>query len=259
MDFFHWDTDPVVWKWGALQIRWYGILFVGGLFAGLEILKRIYRREGRDPASLDILLLYMIVGIVVGARLTHALVYEPDFFLTHPAEILYIWHGGLASHGGILGAVMASWLFCKKYGESFLWLFSRMMIPGVLVGAFIRIGNFFNSEIIGKVSEVPWAIIFDRIDALPRHPVMLYESAVYFAIFLVLTVLYRYTDSHRLNQLLPGTALTFIFSARIVLEYFKVQQADYTTGIPLNVGQLLSIPWLLVGIFFLLRGAGKNS
>jgi prolipoprotein diacylglyceryl transferase len=252
MSTFHWGIDPVLFHLGPLQIRWYGLLFVGGLFLGLEVLRWIYRREGRDPRILDSLLIYMIVGIVVGARLAHTLIYEPDYFLAHPVEILYVWHGGLASHGGMLGAIVAAWLFCRKHHESLLWLLSRLTIPGTLVAASVRIGNFFNSEILGLPTQVPWAVVFTRVDTLPRHPVQLYEAAGYLLTFLVLLAIYLRVRPETATRILPGTFLILLFGIRFVLEYFKTEQADYVTGLPFTVGQLLSLPLIFLGVFWLL-------
>ena len=252
MNYFHWDIDPVLFHLGPLQVRWYGLLFVAGLFLGLEVLKWIYRREGRDTSRLDTLLVYMIVGIVVGARLAHTLIYEPDYFLAHPIEILYVWHGGLASHGGMVGAIVATWLYCRKYGESFLWLLSRLTIPGTIVAASVRIGNFFNSEILGLPTQVPWAVVFDRVDPLPRHPVQLYEAAAYLLLFGLLTLIYLRSNPETATRILPGTFLVTLFGIRFVLEYFKTEQADYVTGLPFTVGQLLSLPLILFGALWLL-------
>ncbi|WP_201352614.1 prolipoprotein diacylglyceryl transferase [Hydrogenimonas urashimensis] len=246
-----WQTDPVLFRIGPLSLHWYGLMFISGLLLGYGLLRGIYRREGRDPEMVDILFLYATVGILVGARLMHCLAYEPDRYLRHPLEILYFWKGGLASHGGMLGVIAAAWLFCRRYKESLLWLLSRMSIPGTLVAAFVRIGNFFNSEILGLPSDVPWAVVFARIDRIPRHPVQLYESAAYFLLFFLLLFLYFRLDSKRATLILPGIFLVLMFSVRFVLEYFKTEQADYVTGLPFTVGQLLSFPAILLGVVWL--------
>ncbi|WP_457608502.1 prolipoprotein diacylglyceryl transferase [Nitratifractor sp.] len=247
-----WNVDPVLLHLGPLSIHWYGLLFAGGLLLGYEIIRRIAQHEGIDPARLDPLFLYVVVGIVIGARLAHCLFYEPDYYLAHPLEILMIWKGGLASHGGLVGAILGLWLGCRRYRLSFAWLFSRLTIPTLLVASMIRLGNLFNSEILGKPTEAATAIVFARVDSLPRHPVMLYESVLYFLTFLFTLFLYRTVPRERLDTLLPGVGLTAVFGGRILLEFYKVPQADYATGLPLNVGQLLSLPFLLLGIGLIL-------
>ncbi len=247
-----WNIDPVLLHIGPLQLRWYGIFFVGSFLIGLYIMQQIYKREKRDPALLDTLLIYLLVGTVIGARLMHCLAYEPDFYLSHPIEILKVWKGGLASHGGLLGVLIALYLFTKKYHESYLWLISRITIPGALVAASIRIGNLFNSEIVGIPSEKPWAVIFSRIDMLPRHPVQLYESLSYFALFCLLSILYLTMSPKQITRLFPGLFFLFVFTSRFFLEFFKTKQADYQWDIPLSTGQVLSIPFILLGIIWII-------
>jgi len=249
---FHWNVDPVLIQIGPFKIHWYGLLFAGGLLLGYLIIRRICRLEGKDPEMIEPVFLWVVLGIVIGARLALCLFYEPGYYLAHPLEILMIWKGGLASHGGLVGAFLGLWLGSRRHHVPFAWIVSRLTIPTLLVAAMIRLGNLFNSEILGKPTEAPTAIIFSRIDSLPRHPVMLYESFTYFLTFLLLIAIYRFADRRRLDTLLPGVGLTTVFGARIVLEIFKVPQADYATGLPLNVGQLLSIPFLLLGIVLIL-------
>jgi prolipoprotein diacylglyceryl transferase len=243
-----WDMNPVLLSIGPLHLRWYGLLFASGIFSGLYILRWIYRREGRDVDETDDLLLYAIAGIVVGARLAHCLIYEPSYYLSHPIEILFVWRGGLASHGGLLGMFLATWLFCKKHGISFVWLVSRLTIPGSLFAFFVRMGNFFNSEILGRATDAPWAIIFARYDGIPRHPAQLYEAIAYLLIFTILLLLYMKLDREKTTALLPGIFFTLVFSARFFIEDFKMRQASYATDMAMSVGQLLSIPFILMGI-----------
>jgi len=252
MEHFVWNIDPNIFKFGAIQLRWYGVLFVASFFVGLSIMQWVYRREGKDPAVLDNFLLYVIVGAVVGARLMHCFAYEPDYYLSHPMEILYVWKGGLASHGGMLGVIVALYLFARRYKESYLWMLSRATLAGMVTAAFVRIGNFFNSEILGLPTDKPWAIVFSRIDNLPRHPVQLYEAAAYFVILGILIWLYRRSSFAFASKILPGVFLVLLFSARFLLEYTKTEQADYATALPFTVGQLLSIPFILLGIFWVL-------
>lgn len=247
-----WNINPTLLHLGPLQLRWYGLLFVGSFFLGAMILNWIYKREGKDPAVIDNLLIYVMVGAVVGARLMHCFAYEPDFYLSHPIEILKVWKGGLASHGGLLGVLIALYLFSRKYNESFMWIISRIAIPGALTAACVRIGNLFNSEILGKPSDAPWAIVFKRIDLVPRHPVQLYEAFSYLTILLILVTLYRKITPAFATKILPGTFLVLVFVARFFIEYDKTRQAAYTTSLPFSTGQLLSIPYILIGIVWII-------
>jgi len=172
-----WNADPVLLHLGPIEIRWYGALFAAALLVGFWIMGRIYRREGQDERELDPLSLYAVLGVVIGARLGHVLFYDPGFYFTHPLEILKVWKGGLASHGAGIGLFIALYLFTRRYPtHSYLWLLDRLTLPAALGGAFIRLGNFFNSEILGKPTGADWGIIFERVDSIPRNPVQLYES-----------------------------------------------------------------------------------
>ncbi len=252
MTHFVWNIDPVLLHLGPLQLRWYGLLFVGSFFLGLLLLQYIFKREGKDPALLDTFLVYIMIGAVVGARLMHCFAYEPAFYLSHPLEILKIWKGGLASHGGLIGSILAIWLFSRKYRFDFMWLLSRTAIAGTITAAFVRFGNFFNSEILGKPTDLPWAVIFERVDMLPRHPVQLYEAFSYLVLFAIMMLVYLNTKPKTATQLLPGIFLTYMFTVRFLLEYTKTKQADYTWDLPFTTGQALSLPFILIGILWLL-------
>ncbi|NKQ40263.1 MAG: prolipoprotein diacylglyceryl transferase [Sulfurovum sp.] len=252
MEYFVWDIDPNILKFGALQLRWYGVLFVGSFFIGLAIMQWIYKREGKDPKVLDNFLIYIVVGVVVGARLMHCFAYEPDYYLSNPVEILYVWKGGLASHGGMLGAILALYMFSKRYKKDFVWLLSRVAIAGMVTAAFVRIGNFFNSEILGLETTKPWAVIFARVDNLPRHPVQLYEASAYLIILLILLWIYRKASFDFATKILPGVFLLLLFGARFLIEYTKTEQADYNTIVPLTVGQMLSVPFVILGLLWTL-------
>ncbi len=248
MHHFIWDINPVIFKWHFLQLRWYGLFFVGSFIVGFWIMKKIFIKEGKDPSTLDDLLIYALIGAIAGARLAHCLFYEPGYYLHHPIEILYVWKGGLASHGGMLGTILAIYIYARKNGYSYIWLLSRMAIPGTLVAASVRFGNFFNSEILGKPSNLPWAVVFKRVSDTPLHPVQLYEAFSYLIIFAVLIWIYKKISPKFSTKLLPGVFLILLFSVRFVLEYFKTEQATYHLAIPLTVGQALSIPFVILGI-----------
>jgi prolipoprotein diacylglyceryl transferase len=249
-----WDPDPILVRLGPLAIRWYGLFFVAAFVAGYLIMMWIYRREGRDVESLDTGLMYMLGGTIVGARLGHVLLYEPGYYLTHPLEILKVWEGGLASHGAALGILIAFYLYVRRTpGLGYLWLLDRAGIVTALGGCFIRLGNFFNSEIVGTPTAGAWGVIFARVDAVPRHPVQLYEALAYLLIFAVLLWVYARLAKDRRDGLLLGLFFVLVFSARFALEFFKTPQAAYEQGFPLSVGQLLSIPFVLAGIALVLR------
>ena len=259
MEHFIWNVDPNIFTFGSLQLRWYGLLFVGSFFLGLYILQWIFKREGKDPAILDNLLIYVVVGAVVGARLMHCFAYEPEFYLSHPLEILKVWKGGLASHGGLLGVLIALYLFAKKYHVDYLWLLSRVSIPGALTAAFVRFGNLFNSEILGLPTDKPWAIIFARVDMLPRHPVQLYEAIAYLILFVILVSIYRKVSPSFATKILPGIFLTYMFTVRFFLEYTKTRQADYQWDLPLTTGQALSLPFILIGILWIIWAVKQRN
>ena len=219
----------------------------------------IYRRENKNIEELENLLLYVAAGTIIGARLGHCLFYDPGFYLSHPWKILAIWEGGLASHGGGLGVLIAVYLYCRKYSTPYLWLLDRLAINVALAGSFIRLGNLFNSEILGKPSTEPWAIIFQRVDSIPRHPVQVYESLSYASIFLIAILVYKFYSDKLKNGFILGLILVLMFIARIVLEYFKMPQAHYRTGLDISVGQLLSIPYFIAGCVLIYLALRKNS
>jgi len=254
-----WNADPILIQLGPIAVHWYGALFATGFLLGYQLMQRIYRQEGRPTEQLDKLLTYIFIGTVVGARLAHTLIYEPEYYLAHPIDILKIWEGGLASHGGGIGVLLAIWLFVRQHPENkFLWLADRLAIPTALTGCFIRLGNFMNSEIIGNPTDGNWGVVFERIDMLPRHPVQLYEAASYFTIFVLLLMLFRTTKSKQTGFLF-GLFLTLVFAARFIIEYFKTPQAAYEAGNLISVGQWLSVPFVLAGIVLMLLSAKKKA
>jgi len=252
MEHFIWNINPTLIELGPLQLRWYGLLFVGSFFLGLMLLQWIYKREGKNPEELDNFLIYVLIGTVIGARLMHCFAYEPEYYLANPLEVLKVWKGGLASHGGLIGVVIALYFFTKRYGQSFWWLLARLSMPGALTAAFVRFGNLFNSEILGLPSDKPWAIIFERVDMIPRHPVQLYEAFSYLLLLIILVSVYRKVSTSFATKILPGIFFTYMFSARFLLEYTKTRQADYTTNLPFSTGQMLSVPFIILGIVWII-------
>lgn len=257
MDFIIWKIDPILLSFGGLKLHWYGVFFAVAIISGFQIMKWIHQQEGKSIESLDGLLMYAVAGIIIGARLGHCLFYDPVFYLNNPLKILSIWEGGLASHGGGVGVIFAIYFYHKKSNEDYLWLIDRLAIPTALVGFFIRIGNFFNSEIIGIHTNVPWAIIFERVDALPRHPVQLYEAFSYLTIFAFLMLAYRFSNIRHHTGSILGLLLLLVFSARFFLEYLKVKQAAYSSELIMTTGQLLSIPFLVFGLLLIIMAVVK--
>lgn len=251
-EYFIWNANPVLLELGSLQIYWYGLLFAGSFFIGSQILAWIYKNEGKSSENIDTLFFYVIIGSVVGARLVHCFFYEPSYFLENPLEIVAVWKGGLASHGGVIGFLVTVWLYSRKYTtESYTWLLSRLAIPAALTGSAIRFGNFMNSEIVGTPTDLPWAIVFQRLDNIPRHPTQIYESIIYFLIFISLFLVYRKVKPTFATKVLPALFFLTIFTARFFLEFIKTKQAAYETGL-LSTGQMLSLPFMILGLILLI-------
>jgi phosphatidylglycerol---prolipoprotein diacylglyceryl transferase len=245
-----WNVQPEIFTLGPFQLRWYGLFFALGFFLGYGIMVQFYRREGRDLENLSALGFYLFLGTLIGARLGHVLFYQPDYYLAHPWEIPMIWKGGLASHGGFAGVMISIYLYLKKHKDtSFIELADRLAIPSLLAATLIRIGNFFNSEILGTPSNLPWAIVFTRVDDIPRHPAMLYEAVAYFLVFCVLYVAYWKTTIIQFPGRVFGTSLVTCFFARFMIEFVKEDQVPFEEHLFLNMGQLLSIPFVVVGIY----------
>lgn len=244
----HWNVNPIFLHLGPLQIRWYGLCFLAGFLIGYQMMKWICRREGKPIEALDSLLTYLIVGTIIGARLGHVLFYDPVYYFAHPLEILEVWKGGLASHGGTVGVFLALWLFSRKYKQfPFVWLLDRVSIPVALAASFIRIGNLMNSEIIGKPTHVAWSFIFERVDQIPRHPTQIYESLSYLCLFFITTFMYK-RNSKPAPGLIFGFSMFWIFSWRIIWEFLKENQEPFENGMIMNMGQILSIPFVILGI-----------
>jgi phosphatidylglycerol:prolipoprotein diacylglycerol transferase len=251
LEHFVWNIDPVMVSFLGLKVHWYGALFATAIAAGFQVLKRMFIKEGLDLESLDNFLIYCVIGIIVGARLAHVIFYDPAYYFSHPVKILAIWEGGLASHGGGLGAIIALYYYHKKVKLPFLFLLDRLAIATAIFGFFVRMANFANSEILGVPSDAPWAVVFERIDLLPRHPAQLYEAIAYLVIFISLYSLYKFTKLKDKQGVLFGLFLCLVFSARFGIEFVKVKQAAYAEDFMLSAGQWLSVPFLLVGVVLL--------
>ncbi|WP_433779529.1 prolipoprotein diacylglyceryl transferase [Flavobacterium anhuiense] len=256
----NWNVDPVIfWITDSFPLKYYGALFACGLLLGFYIVRNIYKKENLSLDNLDSLLIYVIVGTVLGARLGHCFFYEPDYFLKHPIEILlpiqkikgayqFVGYQGLASHGGSIGVITAMILYCRKYKVQFLGLLDKMAVAVPVTGAFIRMGNFMNSEIYGKPTNGNWGVVFQRDDLIPRHPTQLYEAFAYILIFVILFYMYKSEKIRNAQGLIFGTFLTLLFTARFIIEFFKENQEAFENSMLINMGQILSVPFILIGL-----------
>lgn len=250
----NWDIDPVIIKIGFVQIRWYSIMFLLAFSIGYRIMRKIFSKEDRREQQLEPLLYYLIAGTIIGARLGHCLFYDPIFYLSNPLKILAVWEGGLASHGGAFGIILSILIYCKRNNESFIWLTSRLTIPIALSAFFIRIGNLFNSEIVGHETSIPWGMTFSRrtdLDLVPRHPTQVYESLAYLIVFVILLVLYKHFKERGKDLILLGVFFLTVFTARFFIEFLKIDQESYNSSFFLNTGQILSLPFILGGAVIL--------
>ncbi len=247
----HWGISPEIFSFSFLTLRWYGLLFAAGFVVGYRIMEWIFKKEGYDHKFLDNLTMTMVLSTVIGARLGHCLFYSPEYYLSNPIEILKVWEGGLASHGAAFGIILGLFIFVKRFSQfSFIWILDRIVITIALAGMFIRLGNLMNSEILGIPSDMPWAFVFENIDNIPRHPAQLYESIAYLFIFIFLFFKYKAKKAEIKSGFLFGSFLIGVFGARFILEYFKENQVAFEETMLLNMGQILSIPFVLIGLYF---------
>lgn len=249
-----WDVTPEIID-GWRSPNWYGLLFAAGFFVGYAIVKRMFKSEGIPEKWLDKLLLYVMIATIIGARLGHVFFYDWGYYSQNPEKIIAVWEGGLASHGGAVGIIIALWFYSKKVShKSILWILDRVVVPIAFAGCFIRLGNLMNSEIIGIPTGTDYGFIFTRLgEDFPRHPAQLYESVSYLLIFILLFYMFWKTEAKKRSGLLFGVFLTAIFTARFIIEFIKEGQADRDAELFLNTGQLLSIPLVIVGLFFVAR------
>ncbi len=256
----HWNINPEIFKIGSIEPRWYGVLFASSFIIGYVILEQIFNWENKNLKNLDKLIIYIVIATVIGARLGHCFFYDPSYYLANPIKILKVWEGGLASHGAALGILFAMWLFISKHQEyTYLWIIDRIVIGVALSGLFIRTGNFFNSEIVGSPSTMPWAVVFERVDMIARHPVQLYEAFAYGAIFVLLFFYYKSKKENTPEGLLTGLFMVLVFTARLILEQWKVPQAEFLLPMGIKMGQVLSVPFIITGLILIIRALKKNT
>jgi prolipoprotein diacylglyceryl transferase len=263
-----WNPSPEIFTIPGIDwpVRWYGLMWALAFIASHFFMNRIFRTEGRTDKDLDTLTLYIILGTVIGARLGHCLFYGPWFdeynaagqlvnegYLSHPLNMLKVYEGGLASHGGAIGILTGMLLYCRKTKESWLWLFDRLVVVVPLAAMCIRIGNLINSEIIVTVTDVPWAFVFVQDDNMPRHPAQLYEAIYCFFLFIFMYRLWKNKRNTVGPGFMFGMLCVLLFIERFIDEFFKENQSDFEDSMVLNMGQWLSIPFILIGIFMIVR------
>jgi phosphatidylglycerol---prolipoprotein diacylglyceryl transferase len=261
--YIYWNFDPQLIPGSSVPVRWYGILFAMAFVVAYMIMKRIFSREGIAVKTLDDLTLWVGVGTVLGARLGHCLFYEPEIYLQEPLRILKIWEGGLASHGAAVGILLALWLFTRKYKHSFIGFLDRLAVVIPLSGAFIRFGNLANSEIYGKVTDLPWGFYFQRSLDFPHrfephHPTQIYEALAYILITVLLWGLYKRGHAEK-KGFLFGLFLILLFVVRFLIEFVKEPQVDFEQEMMLNMGQWLSIPFIIAGVVILMMSLRKKG
>ena len=269
LQYITWDVSPELiegWKTPNL----YGLLFVSGLMIGYFVVKRMFKREGVKDDYLDKLVMYMILATIIGARLGHVIFYGPytgpEGYFSNPLNIFKVWEGGLASHGGAIAILISLWLYSKKVVKRpMMWILDRIVAPIAIAACFIRLGNLVNSEIVGDPTNVSWAFSFVNywnpeiydFDPTPRHPAQLYESISYIITFGILMFMYWKREAWKKPGLLFGTFLILLFGARFFVEFVKLGQADRDSDLMINTGQMLSIPFVLAGVFILWKAKKK--
>jgi len=264
-----WNIDPEIFHIGGFGLRYYTLCFMFGFFLSYIILLKIFTKEGKSQDLLDKLTIYIFIGTVLGARLGHCLFYEFSYYKDHLLEMIlpiryinghltFTGYQGLASHGGAIGNIIALSLYCRKNKINFWWVGDRLVIVTALTGALIRTGNFFNSEIIGRPSDLPWAVVFARVDNVSRHPAQLYEAIGYLLIFILLLTLYK-QGKHQKPALLFGVFLVTVFGLRFIVEFLKENQESFENSMTFNMGQLLSIPFVLIGLYLIFRNKANQA
>ena len=274
LNYIVWDPDPILAHLGPISIRYYATCWMVGLLLGYLLMHRLYKEQKLGEDKFEPLFIYLFVGILAGARLGHCIFYQPEYFLTqwdhiiemfipmhHMADDSWKFTGyeGLASHGGVLGLFVAIWLYCRKTKVGGWTLLDNMGIVSGITACFIRLGNLMNSEIIGKVTNVPWAFIFVKEDQYPRHPGQLYEAIAYLCFFLIIFFIYKKKGPQSVGSgLYFGLCLTLIFVFRFFIEYTKEIQVAFEAGLPVDMGQILSLPLIALGVWSIAT-SGKRA
>ena len=285
LNYILWNPNVEAFHIGPFAFRWYSLCWLVGLLLSFFVVKRLYKEQKIKDELFDPLFLYCFLGILIGARLGHCIFYQPDYFLTSwkgfvemllpiHIDIYGSWqitgYQGLASHGGTFGLMIALVLYANRTGVGLWRVLDNIAITTGITASFIRLGNLMNSEIIGRQTDVPWAFIFERVDQLPRHPGQLYEAIAYALLFVLMWVIYRKST----NQPTPtskhpippvgtgfyfGLCLTYIFTFRFFIEYTKEVQEDFEEGMLFDMGQLLSVPFVIIGVWYMVKGWKKSQ
>ncbi len=256
-NFVTWTVGREICSFGPVVIRWYSMMFIIGFTLAYWMVSKMYKREGEKEENMGTLLIYLVIGTIVGARLGHCLFYEPHYYLTHPAKILCVWEGGLASHGGTIGVILAMLIYSRRVvHRPYLWIFDRIAGPTALVSCLIRMGNLFNSEIYGHPTDLPWGFNFPldpHWPGVPCHPTQLYEGGAYLLLFALLMWLYWKRNAAERPGLILGLFFIGCFGSRMLIELVKNPQEDFEAGMLLNMGQLLSLPFVIAGVWLTVR------
>ena len=280
LNYILWDPNLVAFKLGPFSIRWYGLMWVIGLVVAYLLVQRLYKEQKIKDEYFDPLAFYCFFGILIGARLGHCLFYEPDYFLTSSKGIIemilpirfgddgswlgqtfgfhVIGYAGLASHGGTLGLMIALWMYVRRTKLSIWTVLDNIAIATGSTACCIRLGNLMNSEIIGKITDVPWAFIFERVDAVPRHPGQLYEAIAYAILFFIMWYLHKKMPEKIGTGWYFGFCLTYIFTFRFFIEYTKEVQEAFEESLPIDMGQILSIPFIILGAYCMIKAKEKT-
>lgn len=262
----NWNPDPEIFRLFGISIRYYGLLWAVGIFLAYLVVHYQFRDKKIGEDKFEPLFFYCFFGILIGARLGHCLFYQPDYYLSRPVEMLlpikflpqggwkFTGYEGLASHGGTIGLIIALWLYVRKTKLNYMDVLDMIAVATPITGCFIRLANLMNSEIIGKATDVPWAFVFEREDMIPRHPAQLYEAIAYFCFFLINMYLYKNYSKKLHRGFFFGLCLTLIFTFRFFIEFLKENQVNFEDGMALNMGQWLSIPFIIIGVTSILLG-----
>lgn len=274
LNYIIWDINPEIFSLGGLHVRWYGLLWAIGIWLALIVIQKLFKNEKLPDVWVDKLFMYTVIGTIVGARLGHCFFYEwkplaepvsilgitfnyGNHYLSHPWELIYIWRGGLASHGGAIGILISTYLYDKNVSKKgFIWVLDRLVIGAALTGAAIRLGNLMNSEIYGNATSLPWGFIFLRDgQTQAMHPTQIYEMIYCLLTFAVTWWLYWKKRAYLKTGLIYGVFLIGIFGSRFILEFIKLDQEAFESGMLLNMGQILSIPFIIWGIWLIARSS----
>ena len=268
LNYIVWNPDLEAFNLGPITVRWYGLMWIIGLALAYLVVKRLYKEQKIKDELFDPLFIYCFFGILIGARLGHCIFYQPGDFLTSWKGIIemllpihfmadgswkVVGYAGLASHGGTLGLMIALWLYVRKTNLSIWTVLDNIAIATGITACFIRLGNLMNSEIIGKITDVPWAFIFEKVDAVPRHPGQLYEAIAYALLFFIMWALHKKMPEKISTGWYFGFCLTYIFTFRFLIEYTKEIQEAFEATLPLDMGQILSIPFIIIGVYCMIR------